>query len=389
MSLGCQKELAPASLARGGSAEAAAPAARRRLVMQVTWSLVAGGSERYAFTIASHLDARRFRGELCAVDQGGALESLVREQGIPYRVMDRQPGIQLGLMGRLAHVFRASGVDVVHTHHFNQLFYSALGARLTGARLIHTEHSLECYERPRRRRALRLLALSCEAVVAVSGEIRDFLEHQVGIPARKLHVIPAGVDVAAFGEERRAAREALGLGPADRVAVMVARLSPEKNHGLLLAAFAEVARGMGGARLLIVGDGSERAAIQAQIARQGLTGRVRMLGVRHDIARILAASDVFALSSDREGLPIAVLEALAAARPVVVTAVGDLPRVVREGETGHVVPTRDPAALTAAIAGLFAEPEWAATMGRRGRALVEAQYGLNAMIAQHERLYGA
>jgi glycosyltransferase involved in cell wall biosynthesis len=362
-------------------------APRRRQVMQVTWSLVAGGSERYAFTIASHLDATKFSSALCAVDQGGALESLVRERGIPYRIMDRRPGIQLTLMGRLARVFRAAGVAVVHTHHFNQLFYSALGARLAGARLIHTEHSVECYERPRLRLALRFLALFCERVVAIGGEVRDVLEHQVGIPARKLLVIPAGIDVSSFREERSVAREALGLCPADRVAVIVARLSPEKNHRLLLDAFAEVVRRVEGARLLIVGDGSERDAIRSEIARRGLDGSTHMLGVRHDVARVLAAADVFVLSSDREGLPIAALEAMAAARPVVVTAVGDLPGVVREGGVGLVVPPRDAASLAASLAELLGDPERAATMGSIGRALVEKQYSLRAMIERHEALY--
>jgi glycosyltransferase involved in cell wall biosynthesis len=355
--------------------------------MQVTWSLVAGGSERYAFTLASHLDEARFCSALCALDQGGALESLVRERGIPFCVMHRRPGIQLALMGRLYRLFRRTGVAVVHTHHFNQLFYSALGARLAGARVIHTEHSVECFERRRLRLALRCLALCCDAVVAIGGEVRDVLEYRVGIPARKLRVIPAGVDVSMFQEPRVPAREALGLCPSDRVAVIVARLSSEKNHRLLLAAFADVVRRIEGARLLIVGDGSERDAIRREIARRGLDGSIRMLGVRHDVARILAAADLGVLSSDREGLPIAVLETMAAARPVVVTAVGDLPSVVRDGEAGRVVPPRDPAALAAALAELLADPARAAEMGARGRALVAERYSLRAMIAQHEALY--
>src|SRR4028118_986802 len=128
---------------------------QRRAVMQVTWSLVAGGAEMYALTIASHLDARKYKGMLCAVDQGGALEAEIQQLGIPYFVMNRRPGIELGLMWRLYKLFRQQRVAVLHTHHFNQLFYSLLGAKLVGARIIHTEHSTETYARQRLRTAIR------------------------------------------------------------------------------------------------------------------------------------------------------------------------------------------------------------------------------------------
>src|ERR1035438_3724142 len=94
----------------------------KRVVMQVTWSLVAGGAEIYALKLASNLDPKRYRVTLCALDQGGALEPEIRRSGIPYLIMNRRPGIQLGLMWQLFRLFRATGVEVVHTHHFNQLF---------------------------------------------------------------------------------------------------------------------------------------------------------------------------------------------------------------------------------------------------------------------------
>ena len=134
----------------------------KRVVMQITWSLVAGGAEMYAFNLASNLDPKRYRVILCALDQGGALEPEVRRSGIPYLVMNRRPGIQLGLIWQLFRLFRATGVKVVHTHHFNQLFYSAIGAKLAGARLIHTEHSVEFCSRWDLRLALRLLAALCD-----------------------------------------------------------------------------------------------------------------------------------------------------------------------------------------------------------------------------------
>jgi glycosyltransferase involved in cell wall biosynthesis len=360
----------------------------RRLIMQLTWSLVAGGSEMYAYTIAANLDAARYSSFMCALDQGGPLEPDIESSRIPYLIMNRRPGLELSLMWRLYRLFKKHRPAVVHTHHFNQLFYSALGARLAGARIVHTEHSVEYLKSRRFRIALRLLSILCDRVIAIGNDGRRALESQAGIPARKLMVMRAGVNLSAFRISRSEARRALDIPDSQPVVAIVARLFPEKNHKLLLAAFKDVTRRISGARLLIVGEGVEQEAIADEISRLGLAGSVDLMGVRRDVARILAASDLFVLSSDREGLPIAVLEAMAAGKPVVATAVGDLPAIVRDGETGFLVPAHDPARLADAIVSLLSRPEFAAEMGLKGRRLVEESYSVGSMIARIEDLYG-
>jgi glycosyltransferase involved in cell wall biosynthesis len=359
----------------------------RRTVVHVTWGLVAGGAEMYALTLASNLDDKKFRSVMCAVDTGGALEGEIKRLDIPYSVMNRRQGIELGLMWRLYKLFRKHRARVVHTHHFNQLFYSFIGAKLAGAKIIHTEHSIEAYKRKRLCVALRALSIFCSRVIAIGGDGARVLRERVGIPERKLEIIRAGVDTSRFTGPRSEARAALGLAEPDRVVAIVARLYPEKNHRLLVEAFAEVSRRVESARLLIAGDGVEEDAIRREVERLNLTGSVKMLGVRRDVARILAASDVFALSSDREGLPIAVLEAMAAGKPVVATSVGDLPLVVRDGVTGRVVPPRDRGALAEALIEMLLDHDRAVEMGATGRRLVEEEFGLRSMIARYEKLY--
>ena len=360
---------------------------RRLKVMQVTWSLVAGGAEIYALTIARNLAPARYTTEICALDQGGALVPEIKRLGIPYSVMNRRQGIDLRLMWRLYRFFARERPSIIHTHHFNQLFYSFIGAKLTGARIVHTEHSLEAYEGRRKMRvALRLLSIFCRKVVAIGSDSETFMREQVGIPERKLAVIRAGIDLKAFDESKEEARAALGLSIKDRVVTIIARLYPEKNHRLLLAAFAQVYEQVADARLLIVGEGTEREAIEAEIKRRRLEERVHVLGVRRDVARILAATDVFALSSEREGLPIVVLEAMAAARPVVATAVGDLPSVIKDKETGFIVPPGDAQALAATLSQLLNDASLAARVGEAARASVQA-YGLEAMISRYQNLY--
>ncbi len=376
------------AVAETNQSEAVACATSRRRVMQVTWSFVAGGSEMYAFTVASSLDPRKYESAMCALDKGGALEEEIRSAGIPLEVMNRRPRVDIHLMWRLYKLFRKHKVAVVHTHHFNQLFYSLAGARLAGARIIHTEHSVEYFKRRRLRVALRWMSLFCDKILAIGEDGARTLAEQVKIPPGKLEIIRAGVDTEAFRYSRSEARLALGIEDDARVAIIVARLFPEKNHLLLLEAFSQVARRIERTRLLIVGDGVERDAIRSEIDRLGLQNTVEMLGVRRDVGRLLAAADVFVLSSDREGLPIAVLEAMAARKPVVATAVGDLPLVVRDGETGRLVPDRNAKAMAEAIIEVLSDEERASEMGERARTVVAERFSLRAMIEHHARLYG-
>jgi glycosyltransferase involved in cell wall biosynthesis len=357
-------------------------------VMQVTWGLVAGGAEMYAFTVATNLNEKIFRSFLCAIDKGGALEPEIKSKGIPYFVMNRRQGIDLKLMWRLYRLFKADIIRVVHTHHFNQLFYSVLGAKLAGARIVHMEHSVEFLKRKRLALALRFLSRFCDKVLAIGSDGTRALKELAGIPERKLEIIRAGVDPANYAESKSAARAALGFSQTEKIVVIVARLFPEKNHKLLLEAFAEVVRQVEKARLVIVGDGVEERNIREEIQSLNLSQQVTMLGVRRDVARILAASDAFVLSSDREGLPIAVLEAMAAAKPVVATAVGDLPLVVKDGETGRIVPAKNSQALARALVEILGDEKKAMKMGKNALQAVD-EYSLQTMIAKFEALYSA
>jgi len=361
--------------------------APRLRVMQVTWSLVAGGSEVYALKVASNLDPRRFESLMCAMDQGGKLEGEIDRLGIPRFIMNRRDGIDWRVMLKLFRLFKANKVDVIHTHHFNQLFYCALAAKLSGVRIVHTEHDIADYiDSPRRRRILRVLSTFCHRIVAVGAEVESYFRDQVGIPQRKLCVARAGVELTTE-DARSDVRRELGLSSEDRVAGIVARLSPEKNHAMLLSAFADAVGRMPHARLLIVGEGPEQPAIAETIGKRSLNDHVKLLGVRRDVPRILSACDAFVLSSKREGLPIAVLEAMAAAKPIVATDVGDLNVLVKNDQTGQLVPPGEAGALADALCKMLGDPAQAERMGRAGRELVAREFSLEAMIKTHESMY--
>jgi glycosyltransferase involved in cell wall biosynthesis len=322
---------------------------------------------------------------MCAIDQGGAIEGEVKKQSLPYFIMKRRPGIDWRLFGRMHRLLRRRRIDVLQTHHFNQLFYSAPGAKLLGIRIFHTEHDVELAKKPRLRLALRLLSLSCEKMIAIGEEIAQ-MYRDLGIPDHKIEIIRAGVELSSFEESGEAARRELDLPANARVAIIVARLFPEKNHRLLVDAFAQAAQNHADFRLLIVGEGTEEEAIRSQINTLNLGAQVQMLGVRRDVSRLLAASDVFVLSSDREGLPIAILEAMAAALPVVATAVGNVPDVVRDGISGRLVPPNDKEALAGALEELLADAERADEFGKAAREIAR-DYDVRFMTERYEKLF--
>ncbi len=204
-----------------------------------------------------------------------------------------------------------------------------------------------------------------------------------------MRTIPNGIDLSRFhpdAEARAAVRAELGV-PADAFVVgTVGRLAPEKDQALLMRAVAPLLDE--NLRLVIVGDGMERAALDAQAAALGERARfVHLPGARKDVPRFLAAFDVFALSSVTEGLPLVIPEAMATALPVISTAVGGIPGVVAEGETGFLVPPGDEAALRDRVARLAAERALGEKFGARGRALALALYSAERMVRDYLALY--
>jgi len=356
-------------------------------VMQVVHSLVRGGSERVACDLAMRLDRSRVRSSVCALDVGGPLAAELEAAGIAAHVTGRQPGRDARLIGTLYRLFRREQVDVVQTHHLTQLIYGALGARLAGATLVHVEHETFSLRSARARHRLRALSFFCDRVVAVGEEIRDFLVGEVRIARSRVALIRNGIDLARYRPGRRDFRRRIGLPVTERWIGQIARLEEEKDQATLLRAFASVRARHADTRLVLVGDGSLRASLEELARSLGVEAAVSFLGARSDVADLLPELDVFVLSSIREGLPLALLEAMACGVPVVATAIGNIPRVVRDGENGDLVPPADERALAAAVGRTLDSPDRASALGAAARAWVAQEYGLDATVRRYQELY--
>jgi glycosyltransferase involved in cell wall biosynthesis len=236
----------------------------------------------------------------------------------------------------------------------------------------------------------RLLAPITDAFIAVAEPHGRYLNQREGCPAAKVRVIPNGVDTERFRPRRAnsSLRRQLALAPDAPLVGIVAALRPEKNHELFLQAAALVRRELPHARMLVVGDGSRRAALEALSAELSLSDAVRFLGTRHDVPELLSLVDVAVLSSHMEANPVSILEAMASEKPVVATRVGSVAETVLDGQTGYLVAPGDAAQLAQRVVSLLKDPAHAAAMGRAGRQHVLAHWSIQRMVEGYEELLG-
>jgi glycosyltransferase involved in cell wall biosynthesis len=236
----------------------------------------------------------------------------------------------------------------------------------------------------------RLLATLVDRYIAVSRHTGDLLSAELGIPATKIRVVANGVPPEEFETPPDAGLRAILAGaPACPIVLAVARLDPQKDLDCLVDAAALVPE----ARFVVAGEGPERARLESRARARGVGARVLFLGERSDVAALLAACDVFVLPSRAEGLPLAVLEAMAAARPVVCSAIAGIDEIVVPDETGFLVPPSDPVALAKALHTALEDPGRAARLGAAARARVRARFSSAGMVrgvtAVYEELLAA
>lgn len=363
-------------------------------IAHVLTSLAIGGGERVALELARIHRQAGMAVSVISFEEiaGGALGPAFERVGVEVLRVPKRPGFDPTLPARLLRLFasrrrEARGFDVVHTHNPLPLIYTPLAAKAAGARVIHTKHGPHP-DRPHRLWLRRAGALAVDAFVAVSEDSRAFARSIREVPLRRLSTIENGVDTDGYRPDpiaRREGRRALGIPEDAWVVGTVGRVAPVKNHPLLVSAMAPLLRE--GAHLVIVGGGPEYERLAALVREQGLETSVHLTGPSHDVPGLMNTFDVFALSSDVEGLPLVLPEAMATELPVVATAVGGVPRVVLEGETGHLVPKGDAAALGERLASLRDDRERGRRMGARGRVVSVERYSSRRMADEYLALY--
>jgi len=268
--------------------------------------------------------------------------------------------------------------------------YGSIASWVTRVPMIATVHGKHYYgDRWRRRMAYRFVARRALRMVAVAEDIRRFLIDRIGVPREKVRTVYNGIDIktACSEEDGLRVRRELGIRETTPVLGTIANLYPVKGHTFLLKAAAEVAKAVPQAVWLLAGRGQLLGELQDEAHQLGIADRVRFLGFRDDPAALLQAMDVFILPSLSEGLPVAVLEAMAAGKPVVATDVGGNRELIVDGRMGFLVPPRDPGTLAARTITLLTDKSLADRYAAEGQARVREEFSLERMVSAYEKLY--
>lgn len=370
----------------------------RLLILTDSPITVSGGSERFLRNLLGQLPAEHYHVtlvHLCetppadAVMHGDLPPSVRNVRFMPFTALYGKQGIRAFLA--LRKLVKTEAFDVIQSQHEKSDVFNALLPRGTRKALrISNRRDTGFLKSPRLRQLSRLLNRRFDMIVAPSASILDAVERNEGAPRSRMHCIANGVDTDRFrpwaAPDRREALIALGCTDTDPMIGCVADLVPVKRHEDLVDAFADLHGELPNARLILVGEGPCREAIERRIRELGLTNSVRLLGRRPDIGKLLPALDLFVLASDTEGLSNAILEAQACGLPVVATNVGGNPDLV-DADCGVLVAPRDPAALADAMARLLRDRARMERMGAVARMRAVRDHSIAAMTRAYTALY--
>ncbi len=357
----------------------------RPVVLVAIKGLGVGGAEKLIAESARVWDRDHFEYHVAyALRWKDQLVPQLESLEVPVRCIGTRRGMTPRAWWNLRRHASAIGADLVHAH------LPAMGAvaRLAvSVPVVYTEHNVAGSYRGPVRLVNRLTYRGNRAVTAVSQAVADSV---TGYPGPSVRLVSNGVRCEVTPDESAAARAELGVGPETPLVVHVGNIRPHKGHAVLVQAVAALSSLVPGVRVVSIGgekhDG-DLDRVRRLASEAGVAQTLCFLGRREDALSFVAAADVFANPSDFEGLPVAILEAMALERPVVATAVGGVPSVVTDSETGLLVPPGDPEALAEALARLLLDPVVAADLGAAGRKVVERDFGLEAMVRMFEAMY--
>ena len=350
------------------------------------------GGESQAFNLMMGLRSAGHR--VCAAAlPGSAIAKRCAEAGLPVFQVKMAGDLDVGGASRIARFARAGRFDLLHAHtaraHAIGLLARILGA--PGKLVVHRRLDFPVSTNMISR--LKYHSRRVDLYIAVAGVIREILI-AAGVPPGKVTVVHSSIDVSRFEEARARrieigteVRREIGLPARGPVIGNVAALAGHKAQKDLIAAMPSILREIPEAHLVIVGDGEERSSLEAQARAAGLIDRIHFMGFRGDVPRLLAAFDLFAMSSRLEGFCNSVLEAFAVEIPVVATRAGGLPEMVRDGDTGLLAPVGDPAALAAGIMRILRDPALGKRLAASGRRLVESEYTVERMVERTRQAY--
>ncbi len=368
------------------------------LICHVIYRLAVGGLENGLVNLINHLPVHKYRHAIICVDRATDFRRRIQRGDTEIYEIHKREGKDIAAYGRMVKLLRQLRPWVVHTRNLPALDM-LFPAWLAGVpRLVHSEHGLDMAElngmNQRYNRLRRVTGFVVDRYITVSSELRDWLTSEVRVPGDRVELIYNGVDTDRFSPVG-ADRDSLlppGFAPPNAIVVgMFGRLEPVKNPLGVASAFLRVLETRPALRkilrLMVVGEGSERKAIETLLAHGNASELAWLPGQRDDTPELYRALDLFVLSSHREGISNTILEAMASGRPVIATGVGGTPEILPDGATGRIVPPGDTDAIAAAILHYIDNPDLMRVHGRAARLHTVNKFSLSGMVGNYDEFY--
>lgn len=360
-------------------------------LMLLAIGLGVGGTETHILELASRIDRSKYDVVVCSLKSDGCLADELRRRGIRVVSLEGAGKLDARVLFRLWKVLRREQPDVIQSF----LFWANVSARVLGrasraCAVISSYHDVVVGEGWLVRTIDRLTVKWAHAIVCCSEAVRRSLSSRIGSESARLTIIPFGLDVARFSAGDIAGKKELGLAEKGVVIGTVCRLvEPKKGLAVLLQAVTDLSRrrGIPEFQLLIVGDGPARPMLEMMCRDFGIDSRVVFAGERRDVPQLLPLLDAFVHPSLYEGFGIAILEAMAAGRPVIATSTGGIPEFVDQAKTGLLVEPGNAKGLADAIETVLLNPDEARQMGKRAQAHVCQKFSITGVVRQHEQVY--
>lgn len=361
-------------------------------VMFIVHSLGIGGVEKLVYDMVRELKNRGIESSVCCLDYVGAWGEELKRDGFKVFNLERKEGLDLSILKKIKLILIEEHPDILHPHQYTPYFYTVASCfSLRRPRIVFTEHGRFFPDRIRIKRVIfnQFTQFFTDAIIGVCKFTKEALVKYERFAQNRIEVIYNGIKIEEFSADIDVVlkKKTLQLNPDNRIIGTVGRLCIEKNHKMLIKAFAEVKKQISNVKLLIVGDGELRVELEALSQKMDLDKDILFLGERQDIPDLMKIFDLFVLSSDSEAASLVLLEAMASGLPVVATRVGGNPELVLDGETGILVERGNYKNFAQAIIRILQMNDLKTKMGIAGEKRVIENFTFEKMVDAYIGLY--
>lgn len=350
-----------------------------------------GGAEQVIYNLIENTDPSKYDVSILCLDHSmGPFGIQLQKKGYKVRTLNRKPGFDLSLIKKIRRYIIHHHIDILHCHQYTPFVYGVLGAAFSPCKVIFTEHGRFYPDHRKFKRVLvnPLLNLLSDQVTAISAATREALITFENFPKENIKVIYNGIDDSKYLlPHDEALKNSFGIPSGAPVLGTVARLDSIKNHPMMIKALKIVQKTFPETVLLIVGDGPEGEDLKSLVSQHGLSSYVFFTGFREDAHLFYKIMDIFLLTSFSEGTAMTLLEAMATSLPCIVTNVGGNPEIVKDKETGFIIPSDDEKTLAAKICKLFRNEGLKKQFGKAGRRKFEEKFTIDNMVRSYQVIY--